>query len=120
MKIGEYEVKILDNDTAEIGCVKVSQYEVLGVLDRMNAWVPPPPSPKFKVGDFVKVVKAESAGESEFVGHHGKIVTIIGQEDNVPYGVEFPERLKLAGSLGGITANNHGRWFNASSLELVK
>jgi len=108
MKIGEYEVVVLSNEKIRIGCQEVSRAETVAVLRLMDNWTP---TPKFKVGDFVKVIL------STHKGLLGKIVVI---SDTRNIGVEFAERRRpWFSNLGGYTKDGHGYWFSPEMLELV-
>jgi len=105
MKIGEYEVTILDNNTVKVGCVTVSRYQMAQVFDLMQAWKPP--APKFQIGDFVRVLNTSSIQQA--VGKYGRVASIQGLSKTV--GVEFAERLFFSSA--------DGAWFLPENLEKV-
>ena len=110
MKIGEYEVAVVDNNTVKVGCVTVKRCEIKLVLDEMDIWKP---QPKFKVGDFVRVLSGSD--NKERTGEYGKVIEV-GQHFDV--GVEFPRRGHGHG-LNRQVSDGHGWYFDGRYLELV-
>lgn len=114
MKIGQYDVVVVSKDEVKVGCATVSRSVVKEVLRLMDEWKP---TPKFEVGDFVKVDMASGLGLGKYRlhGEHGKVVTV-GTEI---IGVEFPKYYECGGDLGGLTKDHHGFWFEPHQLRRV-
>ncbi len=122
MKIGEYEVKIVSNETATVGCQVVTQEQVTELLNLMVHWKP---AQSFKVGDFVRVRDdAESKMDDryrrvqELRGKYGRVVTTGGFASG-EFGIEFSERIIDGHTLNGSTAHGHGYFLLPEMLEKV-
>ena len=78
-------------------------------------WVPRvyPNKPQFKVGDFVRVIKA-SYGTLTSVGECGEVVSIIGED----IGVKLPAFTSGHDANAGVKGK-HGWYFPPSYLELI-
>ena len=68
---------------------------------------------KFKVGDRVKYVGTDSNCK----GKVGTIVTI--DDDSIPYGVEFDEKVYGDHSLDGKCESGYGRWLELEEIESI-
>lgn len=116
MKIGTYEVEVLSNTEARVGCQRVTFNEASELLSLMKAWKP---APKLKVGDFVRVLENERGARTR--GKFGKVVAY--HEPTTYYAVEFAERIE--GSIGcsangvEIVPKRHGEWMYGRQLEKV-
>ena len=113
MKIGEYEVEVIDNNTVKVGCVTVIRGQIQTVTMLMDTWKP---APKFKVGDFVRVI--DVVWNTRMVGRCGRVVVPICPQKESSVGVEFPDYTE-GNDLHGQTRPGHGAWFRTSHLELI-
>ncbi len=68
---------------------------------------------KFKIGDRVKYIGTDS----NYKGKVGTIVTI--DDDSIPYGVEFDEKVYGGHSLDGKCENGYGRWLELEEIESI-
>lgn len=68
---------------------------------------------KFKVGDRVKYIGADS----NYKGKVGTIVTI--DDDSIPYGIEFDEKVYGGHTLDGECEYGYGSWFELEEIELI-
>ena len=68
---------------------------------------------KFKIGDRVKYVGTNS----DYKGKVGTIVTI--DDDSIPYGVKFDEKVCGGHSLDGECEYGYGKWFELEEIELI-
>lgn len=68
---------------------------------------------KFKIGDRVKYIGTNSY----YKGKVGTIVTI--DDDSMPYGVEFDEKVYGGHSLDGECEYGYGKWFELEEIELI-
>ena len=68
---------------------------------------------KFKVGDRVKYIGANS----NYKGKVGTIITI--DDDSIPYGIEFDEKVCGGHSLDGECEYGYGKWFELEEIELI-
>ena len=68
----------------------------------------------FKVGDRVKYIGTNS----NYKGKVGTIVTI--DDDSIPYGVEFDEKVCGGHTLDGECEYGYGKWFELEEIELIK
>lgn len=69
---------------------------------------------KFKVGDRVKYIGTNS----NYKGKVGTIITI--DDDSIPYGIEFDEKVHGGHSLDGECEYGYGKWFELEEIELIK
>lgn len=67
----------------------------------------------FKVGDRVKYIGTNS----NYKGKVGTIVTI--DDDSIPYGIEFDEKVYGGHSLDGECEYGYGSWFELEEIELL-
>ena len=68
---------------------------------------------EFKVGDRVKYIGADS----NYKGKVGTIVTI--DDDSIPYGIEFDEKVYGGHTLDGECEYGYGKWFQLEEIELL-
>ena len=68
---------------------------------------------KFKVGDRVKYIGTNS----NYKGKVGTIITI--DDDSIPYGIEFDEKVCGGHSLDGECEYGYGKWFELEEIELI-
>lgn len=68
---------------------------------------------EFKVGDRVKYIGADS----NYKGKVGTIVTI--DDDSIPYGIEFDEKVYGGHTLDGECEYGYGKWFELEEIELI-
>ena len=68
---------------------------------------------EFKIGDRVKYVGTDS----NYKGKVGTIVTI--DDDSIPYGIEFDEKVYGGHSLDGECEYGYGKWFQLEEIELL-
>lgn len=67
----------------------------------------------FKVGDRVKYIGTNS----NYKGKVGTIVTI--DDDSIPYGIEFDEKVYGGHTLDGECEYGYGSWFELEEIELI-
>lgn len=68
---------------------------------------------EFKIGDRVKYIGTNS----NYKGKVGTIVTI--DDDSIPYGIEFDEKVYGGHSLDGECEYGYGKWFELEEIELI-
>lgn len=68
---------------------------------------------EFKVGDRIKYIGTNS----NYKGKVGTIVTI--DDDSIPYGIEFDEKVYGGHSLDGECEYGYGSWFELEEIELL-
>ena len=68
---------------------------------------------KFKIGDRVKYIGTNL----NYKGKVGTIVTI--DDDSIPYGIEFDEKVYGGHSLDGECEYGYGSWFELEEIELI-
>ena len=122
MKIGEYEVVVIDKGTVKVGCQVVTRDVISHVLNMMNAWTPP--KPQFKVGDYVRVRDdvsntANIEDARDFAGWYGRVV--VRETPNGNVGVEFARSSGRGHSIGfpASVSWGHGYLFAPEMLEKV-
>jgi hypothetical protein len=110
MEIAGYDVKIISNGVAQVGCAKVTFHEVTKLKQMMEDYVPPP---KINVGSFVRV--KDGYWSLAVKGKYGKVLSL----NETVAEVEFSERIHKGGSCCGKTKEGHGWSVNIDYLELV-
>ena len=110
MKIGDYEVIVVDKDEALVGCQRVRREELEEILDLMNH------HPELCVGDFVRITNQTLINVNLEGQEFGKIVA----KDPGWWGVEFPKASSSLHDLNGRTKNKHGYWIEAENLEGIE
>lgn len=110
-----YEVKVISNEEAQIGCQKVSKKDLCTILDKIKE---AETCQKFKIGDYVKIIKdvISSGNPAMRVGHWGKLIDIDIQ-DTHPYKVEFPNFVDNGGHAAHRVPVGHGNSFHDYDLE---
>lgn len=110
LKVGEHKVQIVDNDNCKVGCQNVKRNTIVEILHAMDKWVPP--TPKFKVGDYVRVLFKHCRE-----GQTGKVIAVL---DNGVVDVEFSTYLADNSlTVPGIPKGHGARYCWESSLEVI-
>ncbi len=122
-------VEILSKNSVQLGAETVRRDELFALINLMDEYTPPPPSPQFKVGDYVRVIDPFTCHNliSNNSNNQKAIAYQCGRVRYVKFGsvaVEFAESLPIYGAYFGppeeALPRYHGAWFDPRGLELVR